>query len=85
MYSPLSGKHEIYVRDANQVASKIPHTPGRLRAFGLGGFTLAPTADQSCISLNQTTINDCNQNMMLQLTNIQVKNPVPKSIGINMM
>jgi hypothetical protein len=52
MYSPLSGRHEIFVHNAN--APKIPHTPGRQRHFGLGGYcastsqehTLAPPTMQ---------------------------------------
>ena len=44
MYSPLSGKHEIFIRKAESVAFKIPHTPGRVRKVGLGGFILEPEA-----------------------------------------
>lgn len=42
MYSPLSGKHEIFVHKVDSVAFKIPHTPGRIRKVGLGGFKMAP-------------------------------------------
>jgi hypothetical protein len=47
MYSPLSGKHEIFIRKTESVAFKIPHTPGRVRKVGLGGFMMDPEAPLS--------------------------------------
>ena len=43
MYSPLSGKHEIFIR--NQNMPKIPHTPGLVRHFGLVGYCAPSTLD----------------------------------------
>jgi hypothetical protein len=43
MYSPLSGKHEIFIR--NQNVPKIPHTPGLVRHFGLVGYCAPSTLD----------------------------------------